>query len=125
MDLESLKQEAMSAASKYAGYHPQISAEVANLVHGSPGGLSGLVQQFHTAGFTAVVQSWVSTGPNQPITAQQIQQVLGNEKVKAIAARLGVDTNVVSQKLATILPEVVNHLTPNGQVPVASADTKA
>jgi len=125
MDLESLKQEAMTAASKYAGDHPQISQEVANLVHGGPGGLSGLVQQFHTAGFASVVQSWVGTGPNQPITAQQIQQALGNEKVKAIAARLGVDTNVVSQKLATILPEVVNHLTPNGQVPVASADVKA
>jgi uncharacterized protein YidB (DUF937 family) len=125
MDLESLKQDALAAASKYAGEHPQIGQEVANLVHAGPGGLSGLVQQFHSAGFAAVVQSWVSTGPNQPITAQQIQQVLGNEKVKQIAARLGVDTNVVSQKLATILPEVVNHLTPNGQVPVPAADIKA
>ena len=125
MDLESLKQDALAAASKYAGEHPQIGQEVANLVHAGPGGLSGLVQQFHSAGFAAVVQSWVSTGPNQQITAQQIQQVLGNEKVKAIASRLGVDTNVVSQKLASILPEVVNHLTPNGQVPVAAADVKA
>jgi uncharacterized protein YidB (DUF937 family) len=117
--LDSLKQEAMAAINKFAGDHPALGQEVANLVHAGPGGLSGLVQQFQNNGLGSVIQSWVSTGPNQPITAQQIQQALGSDRVKQIAARIGLDPNVVSQKLSTILPQIVNHLTPNGQVPAA------
>ena len=117
--LDSLKQEAMAAVNKFAGDHPQLGSEVANLVHTGPGGLSALVQQFQANGLGSIIQSWVSTGPNQPITAQQIQQALGSDKVKQIAARIGLDPNVVSQKLSTMLPQIVNHLTPNGQIPAA------
>lgn len=117
--LDTLKQEAMAAANKFAADHPQLGQEAANLVHAGPGGLAGLVQQFQNAGFGQIVQSWISTGPNQPISAQQIQQALGGDKVKQIAARIGLDPNVVSQKLSTILPQIVNHLTPNGQLPGA------
>lgn len=117
--LDTLKQDAMAAANKLAGDHPQLGQEVANLVHGGPGGLSTLVQQFQNAGLGHLVQSWISTGPNQPISAQQIEQALGSEKVRQIATRIGLDPNVVSQKLSTILPQIVNHLTPNGQLPAA------
>lgn len=121
-NLDSLQEQAEAAAKKFAGDHPQLSQEVANLVHAGPGGLSGLVQQFKSGGFGHLVESWVGTGPNQRINAQQIQQVFGNEKVRQIAQRLGIDPDVASQKLAAIIPEVVNHLTPNGQVPqVASS----
>jgi uncharacterized protein YidB (DUF937 family) len=119
--LDSLKQEAMAAVNKYAGDHPQLGTEIANLVHSGPGGLAGLVQQFQANGLGSVIQSWVSTGPNQPITAQQIQQALGSDKVKQIATRIGLDPNAVSQKLSTLLPQIVDHLTPNGQLPAAPA----
>ncbi len=119
--LDSLKQEATAAVNKFAGDHPQLGTEIANMVHSGPGGLSALVQQFQANGLGSIVQSWVSTGPNQPISAQQIQQALGSDKVKQIAARIGLDPNVVSQKLSTILPQIVNHLTPNGQLPPAPA----
>ena len=119
--LDSLKQEAMAAVNKFAGDHPQLGSEIANLVHTGPGGLSALVQQFQANGLGSVIQSWVSTGPNQPITAQQIQQALGSDKVKQIAARIGLDPNVVTQKLSTMLPQIVNHLTPSGQIPAAPA----
>jgi len=56
-----------------------------NLIQSKPGGLSGLVQQLQNAGLGHIVQSWVSTGPNQPITAAQLQQALGSDKVKEIA----------------------------------------
>lgn len=121
---DSLKQEAMAAVNKFAGDHPQLGSEIANLVHTGPGGLSGLVQQFQANGLGSIIQSWVSTGPNQPISAQQIQQALGSDKVKQIAARIGLDPNVVSQKLSTLLPQIVNHLTPNGQIPAAPAAPK-
>lgn len=119
--LDSLKQEAMAAVNKFAGDHPQLGSEIANLVHTGPGGLSALVQQFQANGLGSIIQSWVSTGPNQPITAQQIQQALGSDKVKQIAARIGLDPNVVTQKLSTMLPQIVNHLTPSGQIPAAPA----
>ena len=115
--LDSLKQEAMAAVNKFAGDHPQLGAEIGNLVHSGPGGLSALVQQFQTNGLGSIINSWVSTGPNQPISAQQIQQALGSDRVKQIAARIGLDPNVVSQKLSALLPQIVNHLTPNGQLP--------
>ena len=119
--LDSLKQEALDAAKKYAADNPQLGQEAANLIHTGPNGLSGFVQQFESAGFKQIVQSWVGTGPNQAITAQQIQQVLGSDKVKQIAARIGLDPNVVSQKLATIVPQIVDHLTPKGQIPQVAA----
>ena len=121
--LDSLKQEAMAAVSKFSGDHPQLGSEIANLVHTGPGGLSALVQQFQTNGLGSSINSWVSTGPNQPVTAQQIQQALGSDKVKQIATRIGLDPNVVSQKLSALLPQIVNHLTPNGQVPGAPPPT--
>src|SRR5262249_2372147 len=119
--LDSLKQQALAAANKYAGDNPQLQQEIADLVHGGGGGLSGLVQKFESSGLGQQVQSWIGTGPNAKINPQQIQDALGSEKVKQIASRLGIDPNVVSQKLATILPEVVNHLTPDGKVPTAVA----
>ena len=119
--LDSLKQEAMAAVSKFAGGHPELGNEITNLVHAGPGGLSALVQQFQQNGLGSIINSWVSTGPNHPITAQQIQQALGSDKVKQIAARIGLDPNVVSQKLSALLPQIVDHLTPTGQLPAAPA----
>lgn len=118
--LDQLKAQAESAVQKFAGEHPQLGQEVMNLVHGG-GGLNGLVQQFNSGGLGHLIQSWISTGPNQPATAQQIQQALGGDRLRQMAARVGLDPNVVAQKLSTILPQVVNHLTPNGQLPSAAA----
>jgi len=67
------------------------------------------------------VQSWVAKGANMPINAQQIEQALGSDRVKQIAARVGLDPKVVSQKLATLLPSIVDHLTPNGQLPAGKS----
>ena len=96
--LDSLKQEAMAAVNKYAGDHQQLGAEITNLVHAGPGGLSALVQQFQQNGLGSIINSWVSTGPNQPINAQQIQQALGSDRIKQITARIGLDPNVVTKK---------------------------
>lgn len=122
--LDALKQEAMAAVKKFAGEHPQLGQEVMQLVQGSPGGLSGLVQQMQNAGLGPVVQSWISTGPNKPISAAQIQQALGSDKVKEIAARLGLDPNAASQKLSSLLPEIIDRLTPNGQMPQGTPPTR-
>lgn len=117
--LDDLKAQAEGAVKKFAGEHPQLGQEVMNLVHGG-GGLNGLVQQFQAGGLGHLIQSWISTGPNQPVSAQQIQQALGGDRLRQIAAKVGLDPNVVAQKLSTILPQVIDHMTPNGQVPQAA-----
>ena len=123
--LDSLKQQAMGVINQVAGQNPQLAQEINNLVHSGPGGLAGLVQQFHGAGLGQIVQSWVSTGPNQPINAQQIQQVLGSDRVKQMAAKVGLDPNVVSQKLSAMLPQIIDGLTPHGQLPTATPPAPA
>jgi uncharacterized protein YidB (DUF937 family) len=80
------------------------------------GGLGGLVQSFEQGGLGNIVNSWVSTGHNLPISAEQIQAALGGGKLQEIAAQLGVSTEQASGGLADLLPQVVDKLTPNGQV---------
>ena len=80
------------------------------------GGLQGLASKFAQSGQGNAFQSWVGMGENQPISSDQIQQALGSDQVKAIAARMGVDPAVASTFLAEYLPKVVDKLTPAGQI---------
>lgn len=118
-EMTSLKQATLNAINKFAGDQPKLGTEITNLVSPETGGLAGLVQQFQAKGLGQIIQSWVGTGANLPITPQQIQQVIGMEKISQIATRVGLDPVVVSQQLATILPQVINHLTPGGKLPEA------
>lgn len=85
--------------------------------HPQTGGLSGLVQAFQRGGLGEVVNSWVGTGQNLPISAEQIQHVFGSPALQGLAAQLGLSPDKVSGQLAELLPQVVDHLTPNGHVP--------
>jgi uncharacterized protein YidB (DUF937 family) len=87
------------------------------LIGGQDGGLGGLVSAFEKGGLGQIAQSWVSTGANLPISAEQIQAVLGSGPVAQFAEKLGVDPKMAAGQLAELLPQVVDHLTPNGQVP--------
>lgn len=82
------------------------------------GGLSGLVQQFQSAGLGDAVQSWVGTGQNQPVSADQITQALGGAggALGQFAQQLGLDHGAAGGLLAQVLPKVVDQLTPSGQV---------
>ncbi len=94
-----------------------IMSTVMNLVGGQSGGLNGLISQFTSKGLGDVVGSWVSTGKNLPISPDQLQGVLGNDAVKNIASKLGMDTKSVTSQLSNLLPQVVDKLTPDGKVP--------
>jgi uncharacterized protein YidB (DUF937 family) len=85
--------------------------------HSSGSGLAGLVQQFQQKGFGDIVSSWVGTGQNQAISAEQIQQALGSEQIQQFAQQAGMQSSEVSSALAQLLPQVVDKLTPNGQLP--------
>jgi uncharacterized protein YidB (DUF937 family) len=87
------------------------------------GGLSGLVSQLSKGGLAAQVASWVGTGQNMAVSGQQITAVLGSGQLAQIAKQLGVDPNQAGGVLAQVLPHVVDHLTPTGQVTPAAAAT--
>jgi uncharacterized protein YidB (DUF937 family) len=81
------------------------------------GGLQGLIQNFQEKGLGNAVASWVSTGPNQPVSSDQIQQALGNETVQNLAQKFGLSSDKINAGLASLLPQVIDKLTPDGQVP--------
>ena len=94
-----------------------LAASVMQMINSQPGGLSGLVQQFHDKGLGGLVSSWVGTGQNLPISADQLQNVLGSEQVKELAAKAGISPDMVTSHLSQLLPGLIDKLTPNGQLP--------
>jgi len=91
------------------------------VINNTPGGLSGLVQSFHDKGLGGVAASWVGTGQNLPISADQIQHVLGSDQVKQLAAQAGISPDAAGTALSQLLPTLVDKLTPNGQMPQPSS----
>jgi uncharacterized protein YidB (DUF937 family) len=96
--------------------HQALYAEVGTLVN-QAGGVSGLAQQFQQKGLGGVISGWISTGPNPPLSGEQVIQVIGRDRVQAIAAKAGLSEDQVAAGVSKLLPLVVDHLTPNGTVP--------
>ncbi len=84
---------------------------------GGQGGLQNLISQFGAKGLGDVIGSWVSTGKNLPISPEQIKGVLGDDTVKNIASKLGIDSSDLTSQLSNLLPDVVDKLTPDSKVP--------
>lgn len=78
------------------------------------GGLGALAERFREKGLSGVVDSWISTGANQQIGSREIQNVLGDSHLQQIADRFGIPKEAVAEKLAQVLPQVVDKMTPNG-----------
>jgi len=84
---------------------------------GQAGGLTGLIDRFRQGGLGHVADSWVSTGPNQPIAPHQLERVFGGEQVEAMAQQSGMDRGQFLSELSQALPPVVDRMTPNGRIP--------
>jgi uncharacterized protein YidB (DUF937 family) len=83
------------------------------------GGVSGVVDEFEKNGLGATVKSWVGTGPNQPISADQVHKALGPDLLQQLSQKSGLSVEELTQKLAQILPQAVDKLTPDGVIPKA------
>lgn len=105
------------AGGQAEGGNPLLNVVMQLINNPQSGGLGGLVQSFQEGGLGEIVNSWVSTGQNLPISAEQLQSVLGSGQLQNIAAQLGMSTEQASGSLANLLPQVVDQLTPNGQLP--------
>ncbi len=83
------------------------------------GGVQGVVSEFEKKGLGATVKSWVGTGPNQPISPDEVQTALGPELLKQLAEKSGLSVQDLTQKLSQVLPQAVDKLTPDGAIPKA------
>lgn len=96
--------------------NPLLSSVMGLITDPQTGGLSGLIEKMSEGGLQEQVASWVSTGENLPVSGEQIQAVLGSAAVQGIAEQMGINANDVPGTLATLLPQIINMLTPDGQV---------
>ena len=81
------------------------------------GGLNDLLKQFQQSGLSDVAQSWVNTGPNKEIAAEDLSKVLGEDQIKTLMAHSGLSRDELIAGLSQQLPELINKLTPNGRLP--------
>lgn len=84
------------------------------------GGLSKLLQAFKAKGMGAQADSWVGTGQNQPISAADVKEVVGQEKIAEVAKQANISEDQAADVLAEAIPAAVDHVTPEGDVPDTS-----
>jgi uncharacterized protein YidB (DUF937 family) len=107
--------------------HPEVNdAQHASLVQnvvqmvGSRAGMTGLLQNAQSQGLGHVVQSWIGNGSNKAIDPNQVQGLVGEERINQLASRVGVSPAIASAALSWVLPVVVDKLTPQGKLPQAA-----
>ena len=109
--------------SKVTGNASAASA-VGDLIKGGGGtGLSQLVDHLKAGGLAGEVDSWVSTGVNKAVTSDQVQRAMGS-KLGQVAARMGVTPEAAATQLTSVLPGLIDRLTPDGQIPSGAALTQ-
>ena len=86
------------------------------------GGMGSVLDRFRQKGFGQQAQSWVSTGANDGIDERAVEQVVGQGELAQMAQRLGVPEHEVAQAFAEIMPQMVDKLSPDGQVPREADD---
>ena len=94
---------------------PAVLGEVMGT--GSQGSLNAIVAKLEQAGFGDQVKSWIGTGQNLPISADQLRQVLGSDVVRQLAAKYNIPVDQLSEILAQQLPKAVDHASPDGKLP--------
>ncbi len=125
--LDELIGKNLGAIATTALKNPQVVGAVASLLStkqgsiGGPGGLGGLVQAFQGQGMGDMISSWISTGPNPAPTADQIASALGPDTLAQFAQKAGVAQGEAGGLLASLLPSVIDQLTPGGKVPESNA----
>ena len=81
------------------------------------GGLPEVINKFRQGGLSQQADSWVGTGQNMNISADQLEQVFGSSTINDLASRVGMPADQAGSAVAQMLPEIINRLTPQGQVP--------
>ena len=119
----SLLDTVISAAEQHSDVNQQQHSnlvQAAMQMFGNHAGLSDLLNNAESQGIGSTIQSWIGTGSNQPIAPQQVQGLLGQDRLNEIASRAGIPPVIASIALSRILPVLVDKLTPQGKLPQAA-----
>ena len=99
-----------------------VGASMVSVVNGileKHGGVQGIVNEFEKNGLGATVRSWVGTGPNEPVSPADVHRVLGSDLLQQLSAKSGLSVQELAEKLAQVLPQAVDRMTPDGTIPKA------
>ncbi len=120
-DLSKLSQSLGSAGGAQVG---ATMGDLAGAIQ-ETGGIDGLVDRLRQGGLGDEVNSWVSTGANQPVDPNRLGAALGPDTVQRLSTGTGLDMAALLPLLAAFLPQLINMLTPNGQTPAGGLDSAA
>lgn len=123
--LDGLMNQALGGLLNSSGPQAQSMMQMALQVLQQNGGVGGVVDMLQRAGYGQEAASWVGTGANQPIPAEAMQQALGSEQLGTLASRLGIAPGDAAGAMASMLPQVIDGLTPQGQIPDNHGDLVA
>jgi uncharacterized protein YidB (DUF937 family) len=107
--------------------NPQIISAALSMLNpkdpsvGGGGGLADVIGSFNKGGLGDIMSSWVGGGPNKPVEPVALANILGPDVLGQFAQKAGIGHGDASSVLASVLPELINHMTPQGQVPQGSA----
>jgi uncharacterized protein YidB (DUF937 family) len=121
--LDSLLGSMMSGAAQQPGQNPLMQMALQMIQQN--GGLPGIMAKLQQAGLGEHAQSWVGTGQNMPVSGDQLSQALGGANIGALAQQFGLSHGEANSGLASMLPQIIDHLTPHGQIPPDHGDMLA
>lgn len=110
-----------SAATQQPKHTSALGAILGYINSPQVGGIAGLQRMFQQAGLGNILSSWISTGQNLPISPEQLHGVLHSGALQQAAQQIGVDPAQLTNLMSSLMPHLVDKLTPNGQVPDAGA----
>jgi uncharacterized protein YidB (DUF937 family) len=110
-----------SSGAQQGQHAAALTAIMAYINSPQVGGIAGLQNMFQQGGLGSIVSSWIGTGQNLPVSASQLQNVLHGGTLQQAAQQAGLDPSQLTGMMSSLLPHLVDKLSPNGQVPDASA----
>lgn len=113
---EFAKQVAKAAQAFAENTNPELASGILEMLQ-QRGGLDGLARRFQEQGLGDIIASWVSTGPNRPITPDDLAKILDPEQLAELSRRAGIAVSRLPEALAGLMPAIVDRLTPDGEMP--------
>ena len=115
---DEVRDKVVGAIGGMKGEHSGLIDSVMGMVTDKEsGGLAGLVNTFKERGLGDIISSWISTGRNLPISNDQVQQGIGKEQIQQLAEKMGLSPDDAKSRLAELLPDIIDKLTPEGKIP--------
>ena len=120
-EVVSMATAAGSGGGQQTEHATALSAVISYVNSPQVGGIAGLQKMFQQGGLGGVFSSWVSSGQNLPISADQLQSVLHSSALQEVAQKAGLNPDQLTGMMSGLLPHLVDKMSPNGQLPEGGA----